>query len=284
MDRTLFSGVRTLLFVAGHHPDQLDALGGGEADIVVLDLEDMVPQGDKESGRRLVAGVIQVMSPERRARTFLRPSLVSGRPDPRDIAVASGLAGLVLPKAESADQVALAADLARQVGAGDGVVATVETALGILRAFEIGQVGATLGLIFGPSDLSLDLGLPSAISETMTHARERTVLCAVAARVQPIDGAFLPADNPQGLSEETTAAKALGFTAKLVVHAHHVPVVNRLLTPSDDELARAIELVEARESTENPIRLARARRVLSRMEAITMLTRDRSRSSEASSQ
>ncbi|MHB8398056.1 MAG: HpcH/HpaI aldolase/citrate lyase family protein [Candidatus Limnocylindrales bacterium] len=269
MDRERFAGVRTLLFLAGHLLEKAQAQHADQSDVWILDLEDMVPMDAKAAGRRAVSAIISGMSAQRRARTFLRPSLADGKPHPLDVALAAGLAGLVLPKAESADQVARAADLAVAAGASGAIIPTVETARGIMEAHEIAAAYQSLGLIFGPSDLSVDLGVPlGAFSASLAYARAHTVLCAVASGVLPIDGAYLPDDEGPSLREEILAARALGYQAKLVVHAHHVPIVNELLAPSRDEQDEAARITAAAPSSESPIAVAHARRILARADAV----------------
>lgn len=272
MDPGTFEGVRTLLFVAGHRSATVTEAMAANADIWVLDLEDMVPAGSKDAARRSVRSTLASLSEDRAARTFIRPSLHEGRADPRDLELAAGLAGIVLPKAERDDQVVEASIEAAQAGAGPWVIPTIETAAGLLHAEAIARAERVLGLIFGPSDFSLDLGLASdGVRDVLDAARLGVVLCAAAARVPAIDGAYL-GDDSATLKREASRASALGFRAKLIVDPAHAPVVNEALTPGETQVREATQVLATAEA--GAVARIRAERLLARRTAIEAFARD----------
>ena len=46
-------------------------------------------------------------------------------------------------------------------------------------------------------------------------------------------------DDDAGLEEEVGRAKALGFAAKAAIHPKQVETINRIMRPTEDELAEA---------------------------------------------
>ena len=76
-------------------------------------------------------------------------------------------------------------------------------------------------------------------------ARTLTLLGAVAAGVQPVDGVWKDFRDEKGLEAEARAAARDGFTGKMAIHPAQVAIINEVFTPSDSDLAHARAVVEA---------------------------------------
>ncbi|HET6449002.1 MAG TPA: aldolase/citrate lyase family protein, partial [Conexibacter sp.] len=163
---------RACLFVPGCAPDELATAAGRGADEVVIDLEDAVVPDAKDATR---AAVVAALAELDWAGTTVSVR-VNGRATPwcRADLEAIGRAGgplrsIVLPKAESGDDVAFAAALLDGAEAGGasreplGVQAMVETAAGVAHALEIAAASPRLeALIVGYADLAISLGRTAA--------------------------------------------------------------------------------------------------------------------------
>lgn len=221
-------GARVLLFAPGHHLEPLAADAAAEAEIWVLDLEDLVPPSAKDDARARVLAFIDALTSERRARTYLRvsqPDPTAARPD--ELAIASAVAGVVLPKVESTEVVA---KVAGALGPAATLITTFETPRGVLRAAELIDASPKVaGALFGPGDMSLSLGLPPGRTVGLTTARSLVVLAAKAAGVVSIDGGYMVEDDLDGLAVEAERSRDLGFDAKLTVFPPHVPLVRAAL-------------------------------------------------------
>lgn len=203
------------------------------ADVVVLDIEDGLPQADKPAGRRAVADVLHGD-----AQAWVRINS-AGTPDwhadLEAVAAAPGLAGVMLAKTESAHDVV---STAQRLPAGTPVVALIESALGIESALEIARSCARIA--FGIGDFRRDTGM-CADPMVLAYPRARLVIASRAAGLPaPIDGPTLR-DQAADLHRDTEVTKAAGMTARLCLDADHAPTINAVLSPSSDEINAARE-------------------------------------------
>jgi citrate lyase subunit beta/citryl-CoA lyase len=70
----------------------------------------------------------------------------------------------------------------------------------------------------------------------------------VAARVTPIDGVCLAVKDDEAFRLEASDAARLGFEGKLCIHPSQVPIANRIFTPTEEQIATAQRIVEARDA------------------------------------
>jgi citrate lyase subunit beta / citryl-CoA lyase len=215
------------------------------ADEVIVDLEDAVAPEDKEEARKLA--VAAVRSGRLGRTTALR---VNGRAtewweaDLRAAAEA-GPDVVVLPKVESSEDVAAAAEL---LPPGTGLEAQIETARGLVEAETIGAAGQGLeALVFGPADLAASLGVPVLTigAGASDQALARVVAAARANRLQAVDGPHARLGDNLGLVLSARRALEHGYDGKWVIHPSQVEPVNRIFTPSPAALERAKRILEA---------------------------------------
>ncbi|PRC49173.1 aldolase, partial [Mycobacterium sp. ITM-2017-0098] len=124
----------------------------GDADVVVLDIEDGLPDAEKPIGRRAVAEWLH----DGGSAWVRISSAATGDWDADLDALSSapGLAGVMLAKTESADD---AAATAARLPAGTPLVALVESALGIEAALDIARSCSRIA--FGVGDFRRDTGM-----------------------------------------------------------------------------------------------------------------------------
>jgi citrate lyase subunit beta/citryl-CoA lyase len=248
---------RSLLFVPATNPDKALKAFASRADGVILDLEDAVALTEKPQARANAAQLLQTRRP---TRVFLRVN-ASSTPycfDDLQIAASAELDGIVLPKAESAAELAMIdwvlaqfeAKAGKPVG-GIEIMPIVETARGLAAAAEIARASGRLRrMMFGAVDLALDLNVDIADeSGAMAHARFALALASRQAGLEgPLDTVFVDIRDLNGLRASATRARAMGFTGKACIHPAQLETVNAVFTPSDAELARAQEIVSAFEA------------------------------------
>lgn len=209
----------------------------GPADVVVLDIEDGLPAPRKDDGRRAVAGWLA--SDERAWVRIGGTSSDTWAADLAAVGVTPGLAGVVLAKTESPDDVAATA---AHLAPGTPIVALIESALGIESAFDIARHGGCSRLAFGVSDFRMDTGIaddPLALA----YPRARLVIASRAAGLPaPVDGPTLRS-NAHHLERDTRATRSAGMSGRLCLDAGHAETVNTLLSPDALEIAAARETV-----------------------------------------
>lgn len=232
------------------------------ADAVILDLEDAVAPAAKLDARTWCSQFLAepVPGPQR----WVRINDPAGTEWIDDLlaVVRPGLAGLVVPKAESAGQLrelggALSV-LERERGLAPGTVrliATVESPLGLEQAGSIATGPDRLDTLgFGAGDLSRLTGLDYPAVEggaiaVLDRARTELVLACARARLHPPhDSVYGRYADLEGLRREATRAKQMGFGGKHAIHPDQLaPLIECFaVTPTEADLAaRMVEAYEA---------------------------------------
>jgi citrate lyase beta subunit len=234
------ASVRSVLFAPGNDRGKLEKALECGADVVVADLEDAVPPDEKAAARSLTA---ELLAGARTASVLA--VRVNGaetafwRDDLRAL-VGVELGALVLPKATPEA-------VARLGRSGPPVLAIVETAHGVRRAYEVASAPHVAALALGAVDLGVELRLePRVDGQEILVARSLLVLDSAAAGVRaPFDVVHLAFEDVEGLEAECRLARSLGFRGKLCIHPAQVEVVNRVFAPTEAELERARRVVQA---------------------------------------
>lgn len=257
--------LRSYLFAPGNSPSLLDKVFRTDADAVVLDLEDAVPEAEKASARRLVAGAIaQRENGSSSARTgpvpFVRINSVGSthwRAD-LDAVIGPGLRGIRLAKTESLESLcrvhAALTDRERTLGleAGSvGVVATIETARGVQNLDSLIRAPRLRGFTFGAADFCADVSADPGDEVATLHAASRLVIASRAGRLAPpVASVFTHLDDLEALRIDTERQKRLGFFGRSAIHPRQVSIINKVFLPTDAEVAAARETVAAYEAAE----------------------------------
>jgi citrate lyase subunit beta/citryl-CoA lyase len=235
--------IRSYLYVPGDDGRRIEKALAGEADAVVLDLEDAVAPNRKEEAREIVAHVLE-SKPEKPV--FVRVNAVGSELAATDLDALIGphLTGLRLPKVESVEDVRLVAETLEGLGNEAGIQCLIESALGLERAFEIATSHERVsGISLGEADLAADLGVTDETG--LLYARSRIVGAARAARLQhPVQSVYTNVGNLDGLRNSTETGKRLGFVGRSTIHPSQVPIVNEIFTPRDNEIADARGLLD----------------------------------------
>jgi citrate lyase subunit beta / citryl-CoA lyase len=229
---------RSLLFVPGHRADRFDKALAAGASAVIIDLEDAVAPSDKDAARAALAA-------------WLRPGhAVIVRINSADtpwfeldlqLCGAPGVAGVMLPKAESPDTLAAV----RAAGA-RGLLPLVESAAGMANLDAIARASGVWRLAFGSIDLQVDLGLKDATEDELLPFRLQLVLASRLAGIgAPVDGVSTAIDDADRLQQDVARARRLGFAGKLCIHPKQVAPVNAGMAPSAAERAWAQRVLAA---------------------------------------
>ncbi len=239
----------------------------GEADVVVLDLEDGLPASRKAEGReRALLSALE-------GGVWLRIS-AAGTPDgDADLRLAaelgSGLGGIVLAMCAGPDDVA---GVAARLDPATPIVPMIETAAALLAAPAIAAHPRTARLAFGIGDFRRDTGMSADPVALAWPRAQLTAASAAAGLPGPIDGPCAPASQAR-----TAAAHAasVGFTGTLVLDTAAVAGAHAGFTPAPADVARARELLDRTpggdvDGSYAPAR-ARALALVARAEALAAL-------------
>ncbi len=255
---------RSCLSVPGSSAKMLGKAPGLGADELVLDLEDAVAPERKDEARALVIAALREQAGAD-GRPAVRINGTASRHCHRDVVALAGTGGdalgsLVLPKAESAGDVAFVDRLLGMVEAETGrarpigLQVLIETATGLRRIHEIAHASPRVeALIVGYADLGASLGIDASApypGDRWHWVRETALVAARDAGVQAIDGPYLELDDLAGLEASATHAQALGFDGKWAIHPAQIEPLNRIFSPSPEALAQARATLAALERAE----------------------------------
>jgi len=227
---------RSYLFAPGHNEKLLGKVFDAGADAVMLDLEDAVPPEHKETARRLVAEIL-VDHP-----AWVRVNAAGTDWCAADLRSVGQVAyGIRIPKAESAADVRWVAERAP----GKPIICAIESARGVLAAYEIASVAGVRHLALGGVDLQKDLHAGNGNLQTL-YVRSHLVVASRAAGLEPpIDSVYPRLDDDAGLREQAEFARSLGFFGKSAIHPRQLPILHEVFSPGAEVVAWAREVVDA---------------------------------------
>ena len=233
------------LFVPGTRPERFNKALDSGANAVVLDLEDAVPEEDKDKARSAIRNAWQDFTADQKSRLVIRSNAPGSSYYAADLILAQELnvACILIPKSESPDEINGAA----LVLPNTAIIPMIETALGLEHLREIAQSNQVIRLALGNLDLQADLGMICDEEETQLQtARFQIVLASRLAQIAPpIDGVTPSTDDLERINRDALRAKAMGFGGKLCIHPKQVSVVKAAFMPTQNELDWAQRVIEA---------------------------------------
>jgi len=255
--------MRTALFVPGNRPERIDKALRLDADAVIVDLEDAVPVNLKSYTRNIVRDKIRNNTG---GIIFVRlNSLETGHTrEDLDAVVTDDLRGVMLPKVEGADHVAkintmiIDVERARERDA-DSIVLLllIETALAVENISAIvtaaSRLKRTSMIAFGAVDFALDMGITlSSGGDELLYPRAKIAVSTRSGNLPPpIDTPFvLDLKDLEALEKDALRAKSLGFGGKLCIHPNQIAIVNKVFTPTEEEIEKATMVVKCFQEAE----------------------------------
>jgi citrate lyase subunit beta/citryl-CoA lyase len=176
---------RSRLYLPGDAPKFFINAGLHRPDAVILDLEDAVAPAEKDAARILVRNALRSVDYHGAERMVRVNALPAGLADISALA-AHGVDVFVIPKVESAEAVATAQACIKQAGATSGLLATIETARGVMRATEIAAASGVVAMTLGLEDYAADNGATRSREERLgarAHPQRRPGGRRAAARI-----------------------------------------------------------------------------------------------------
>lgn len=250
---------RSWLFAPGDSEKKMTKAMEGEADIVLIDLEDAVAPDAKAAARPMVHDFIAA-NPEQRGRLWVRINPLDG-PHTLDDLVAIMPArpgGIMLPKVygrqdvETLDRYLEALEVANGIEQGSTpvIVLITETAEAMFHTGDYKDAPRVVALTWGAEDLADSIGASSnkeadgAYSFTYELARSLTVLGAATAGVTAIETISADFKDLEALKARAEKVRRDGYRGMMAIHPAQVPVINAAFTPTEAEIAEAQEIVD----------------------------------------
>lgn len=239
----------SFLFVPATQPDRLPKALASGADMVIADWEDAVTPADKERARSALAGAVAALDGARRARLLVRIN-AEGTPwfatdlQALQQLMAQGLAGAVVPKAESAQTLQA---VARAAGPQAALLPLVESVAGLYAVDVLAAAPQVARLAFGHLDFQVDAGMACDPDEAELLPMRMAVVLAArrAGMAAPLDGVTVDTRNPERMASDAERARRMGFGGKLCIHPAQVPVLHAAFDPGEAAVAHARRVQQA---------------------------------------
>ncbi|NWH03753.1 HpcH/HpaI aldolase/citrate lyase family protein [Desulfobacter latus] len=260
---------RSMISVPGHKGKMHEKAVASNVDVIMLDLEDSVPADQKEAARKTVINSLLSLDFNKK-RVNLRINRLDTPFAYKDLILVSEAAcdhidTIVVPKVNHEGDIHFVSRLLDGVETALGqkrplrIQACIETAQGLFRIKEIAQADSRLSsLSFGIADYqaSIGAGLVSLSGHGENEEQvypghrwhfqiSRIVMAAKANGLVALDAPYGNFRDPDGLKKSADLAKALGCDGKWVIHPDQIDTVNQVFTPSDEEIQRARQILEA---------------------------------------
>jgi citrate lyase subunit beta / citryl-CoA lyase len=246
---------RSRLYLPGNEPKFMPNAGLHGPDGVILDLEDGVAPSEKDAARLLVRNALRTIDFGPCERMVRINQLPLGFDD-LDAVIPENVHVVMIPKCESPQHVRDVEAKIRLIRKSDApgvyLMPIVETALGVLLAFEIATASANvIALTIGLEDYTADIGTArTEDGRESLWARSMIVNAARAAGIPPIDSVYSDVANEDGLRASLLEAKALGFEGKGCIHPNQIRVIHDAFAPAPQEIERATRIVRAFEDAD----------------------------------
>ena len=241
---------RSVLYMPGANTRALEKARTLAADVLIFDLEDAVAPDAKEAARANVVAAAKSRSYGKREIAIRCNGLATpwGRDDVAAIA-GSGADAILVPKVESAGDVAAIVDLLSKAGAPPSMAvwAMMETPRGFLDADQVCGAHERLQLIvMGTNDLVKDMrARHTPMRLPMVTALGLGMLAARAHGRTILDGVYNDIQDTGGFRAVCQQGLEMGFDGKTLIHPTQIDPCNEIFAPSAAELEMAGKIVAA---------------------------------------
>jgi citrate lyase subunit beta/citryl-CoA lyase len=228
----------SLLFVPATRPDRIGKALQSGAHAVIVDLEDAVPAADKAGAR---AALLRHVDPSRpvwvRVNGWGTPWFED---DVGALALQPGVAGLMLPKAETVEQIAA---LGQRGGPQFAIMPIVETARGFINLDALCAAPGVYRIVFGTLDFKNDLGIEGDGEELLMFSSRIVLGSRLGGLAPPVYGVTTSIDDPSLAEADARRARRLGFGGKLCIHPNQVAAVNNAFAWSASQREWAVRII-----------------------------------------
>lgn len=234
----------SLLFVPGSRPERFAKALAAGAGLTVIDLEDAVPEGDKQAAREAAIAAVD----RSEGKFAIRVNSIATSAGVADLGMLTSVAHLpavlLVPMVENPRDLEIIAGVLGPRC--PSLVPLIETPRALRKALAIARAPMVAAVMFGGGDFAAELGVRLAW-EPLLAARQQLLLACVEANVPAIDVPFVNLEDDKGLVEECARARALGFAAKAAIHPAQVGPISTAFAPSEKEVNEAAEALRAYE-------------------------------------
>jgi citrate lyase subunit beta/citryl-CoA lyase len=232
---------RSLLFLPASNARAIEKVRGLDCDMVILDLEDAVPEALKGGARAAIGPAFAEGFGKRISAVRINGSGAHHHVEDLNAVRSADAHYVVLPKVERRSEIE-----AVRGATGLHVIAMIESPLGVANARDIATAEGVAGLFMGNNDLRHDLRIPLGADRSgLMLAMQQVILAARIAGIAVFDGVFNRLDDTEAFAAECREGRALGFDGKTLIHPNQIAAANAIFGASPEELVQARALIAA---------------------------------------
>lgn len=244
---------RSLIFVPGNNSRFLEKAKSIQADIVCFDLEDSVPESEKENAKNLIKEALANRH-QYYASIYVRTNSPASGKIPKDLdsIIRKGINGVVIPKVNNVKELKkieknLASLEKKRKLKGIELLPSIESSEGVVNTYEIVSSSARVtAVVFGVFDFLNDMGIEyTKQPEGAKYARAKIALDARAAGVASIDAIWQDLTDIDGLKQDCIIGKNLGYMGKSIIHPDQIPITHEIFFPTKPEIEWAKKVINA---------------------------------------
>ena len=236
--------MRSMLFAPGNKYELLQKFSKIQPDIAIIDLEDAVPDSEKQVARENLQKYAQ--EDKTAATTYVRVNALVSQHFEEDIrSIPPQIAGIVIPKVNDASDIERATQAIERNSVSAKILVGIETVKGLMSVQDIFGTASVFAAYFGAEDYVHDLGgLRTDGNNEVLFARTQIGISSRLFGVPVVDQIVADFSDSERFMKEAQQAKSLGFTGKLCIHPSQVPLANQSFSSTPEEIQQAIELLK----------------------------------------
>ena len=236
--------MRSMLFAPGNKYELLQKFSKIQPDIAIIDLEDAVPDSEKQVARENLQKYAQ--EDKTAVTTYVRVNALVSQHFEEDIrSIPPQIAGIVIPKVNDASDIERATQAIERNSLSAKILVGIETVKGLMSVQDIFGTASVFAAYFGAEDYIHDLGgLRTDGNNEVLFARTQIGISSRLFGVPVVDQIVADFSDSERFMKEAQQAKSLGFTGKLCIHPSQVPLANQSFSSTPEEIQQAIELLK----------------------------------------
>ena len=259
---------RSLIFIPGNNQRFLEKSRTIDSDIICYDLEDSVPQEEKEIARKSIRSTIQEIykiddtNKERILAVRINSPTSDQMVTDLKKVITPGIDAIVIPKVDDHKQIA---DISRIIAEEENaksiqsgiikIIPSIESALGVVNAYNIAKSDQRITtLVFGIFDFLHDMKIDNQDIEIITgfmYGRAKVPVDARAAGIDSIDSIWQDIHDHNGLIKDLDLGKKMGYNGKCIIHPSQIEHVHNAFRASNQDIEWAKKVVQALDSAKN---------------------------------
>ncbi|MBO6561958.1 MAG: CoA ester lyase [Nisaea sp.] len=245
---------RSLLYVPANNEKFISRAHTRGADALILDLEDSVPEDQRQTARDMLADAVTSVTQSGADATVRINRPLRHMVKDVEAAVRAGAKALFVTKVDSPQHLKLVDELVgeveREAGRPEGsvrLIPMIESAAAYFLAQDIARASRrNVGVNLGGEDFALDVGMVPD-TETLALPKQTLVFAAKAAGIMAMGfmGTVADYSDTRAFRATVRRSRKFGFEAASVIHPSGVPILNEEFTPTEVDVEKARAIVAA---------------------------------------